>query len=117
MENKFTIYTKILNLQKYIYVAIHSFPKEYKYSLGQEIINKSWETMDNAISANLYEDKYVNIIKVLHSFDKLKTRLRMAHELKIINDRKYAYILKQIVSIDNEILGWLNWSKKSTKPK
>lgn len=119
MENKFTIYTKILNFQKYIYVAIHSFPKEYKFSLGQEIINKTWETMDIAISANLVEDKdkYIEIAKLLNSFDKLKARIRMAHELKVINDKKYAYILKNAVLIEKDILGWLSWAKKSTKPK
>ena len=118
MENKFTIYTKILNFQKYMYVAIHSFPKEYKFSLGQEIINKLWETMDISISANLAEnkDKYVEIINLLNSFDKLKVRIRMAHELKVINDKKYAYILKHAVSIEKDISSWLSWAK-STKPK
>ncbi|HNU76483.1 MAG TPA: four helix bundle protein [bacterium] len=118
MENKFTIYTKFLNFQKYMYVAIHSFPKEYKFSLGQQIIDKSWETMDIAISANLAEnkDKYIEITNLLNSFDKLKTRIRMAHELKVINDKKYAYILKHIVSIEKDILNWLSWAK-STKPK
>lgn len=93
-------------------------PKEYKFSLGQQIINKSWETMDMAISANLAEnkDKYIEITNLLNSFDKLKTRIRMAHELKVINDKKYAYILKQIVSIEKDIINWLSWAK-STKPK
>jgi len=40
----------------------------------------------------------------------------MAHELKVINDKKYAYILKHIVSIEKDILNWLSWAK-STKPK
>ena len=93
-------------------------PKEYKFSLGQQIINKSWETMDMAISANLAEnkDKYIEITNLLNSFDKLKTRIRMAHELKVINDKKYAYILKHIVSIEKDILNWLSWAK-STKLK
>lgn len=118
MQNKFSLYLKLFQFQKYLYLLVHDFPKEYKYTLGQSILDKAWETIDNAISANLSENKYKygKITEVVESFDKLKTRVRMAWELKIISDKKYSFMIKEITFIGKEISGWLIWSK-STKPK
>ncbi len=112
MPNNFTLYPKILNYLKYLYLLVHNFPKEYKYTLGQSIIDSAWETMDFVTSANLSPNnlKMERITGASESFDKLKTRLRVAHEFKLIP--KYSHIIKENESIGREISGWLIWAKK-----
>ena len=114
MENKFTLYTKILNFQKYLYLLIKNFPKEYKYTLGEQIIQTSWDTLDNVIGANIAPNnkKVEKIILASESFDKLKARLKMAHELRLISHDKYSYVIKENQKIGIEINGWLKWAKK-----
>jgi len=114
MQSKFTLYLKLFNFQKYLYLLVHNFPKEYKYTLGQSIIDTAWETLDSVISANVSSNslKAEKLIRTSESFDRLKTRLRMAHELKLIPYSKYSYIIKENEGIGNEISGWLNWAKK-----
>ena len=101
------------SLQQYFYLLIHNFPKEYKYTLGQSILDLGWETLDLVILANTLPncDKGVKICRVSICFDQLKTRLRMAHELKLFSLKKYSYIIEQNEEIGRMIAGWLRWAQ------
>jgi len=43
-------------------------------------------------------------------FDKLKVRLRMAHELKLVSHKKYGYLTKQNEEIGKMLSGWSRWA-------
>lgn len=47
------LYLKLLNLLKTEYLIVKSLPKEYKFSLGQDIINRNWELIDLFIAAQI----------------------------------------------------------------
>jgi len=97
---------------------VHNIPKEYKYGFGQSIIDMAWETLDNTIKANITENNFKAdaIAEISKSFDKLKTRLRMAYELRLISNKSYTYILKETTGMGREISRWMNCAK-SIKPK
>lgn len=108
------IYLALYKLIKYLYSSIRNFPKEYKYSLGQEILSLAWRTLDLVMVANTLENtkKHRYITKALTTFSCLKFRLRLACDLKILNHKKYAYVIKQTSEINKMLNGWLAWSKK-----
>lgn len=64
------IYLALYKLIKYLYSCIRNFPKEYKYSLGQEILTLAWKTLDLVMIANTLEnrDKHKYITKALTTF-------------------------------------------------
>ncbi len=113
-KSKFSLYLNLFQFQKYLYLLIRNFPREYKYSLGKSILETMWETIDSSVVANLSENKnkQEKIIRVSESFDKLKVRLRMAWELKLINNDSYSYIIKENVKIGTEITNWLKWARR-----
>lgn len=45
------LYLKLLNLLKAEYRVVHNLPKEYKFSLGQDILNRTWGLVDLFIAA------------------------------------------------------------------
>ena len=106
------LYLCIFKLLQYFYLLIHNFPKEYKYTLGQSIMNLSWETLDLVILSNTLpnRDKGEIIHQVSVVFDRLKTRLRLAYELKLISHKKYTSIVEQNEEIGKMIAGWLHWA-------
>ncbi|MBU1088625.1 four helix bundle protein [Patescibacteria group bacterium] len=108
------LYLSLYKFLKYLYLLIHNFPKEYKYTLGQSILNLSWKTLDLVILANILPNhkKGEKIRQISAVFDQLKTRLRMTHELKLFSDKKYAYIIEQNEEIGKMINGWLKWAQK-----
>lgn len=112
--NDLPLYLCLYKLLKYFYLLIHNFRKEYKYTLGQSILNLAWKTLDLIILANILpnREKPKIIQQASAVFDQLKTRLRMAYELKLITHKKFAYIIKQNEEIGKMISGWLNWAEK-----
>jgi len=112
--NDLPLYLCSYKLLQYLYLLIHSFPKEYKYTLGQSILDLGWKVLDLVILANMLpnQEKAGKICQVSAAFDQLKTRLRMAYDLKLILTKKYAYIVEQNEEIGKMISGWLKWAGK-----
>lgn len=117
-SNHLSIYLKNYQLIKFLYEKVRSFPKEYKYTLGAEILKLSWQCIDLIVEANILpnEKKYFKISELSSSFDKLKTRLRLAQEINLISAKQFShtqtYYMKKI---GEEIGGWLNWAFSQIK--
>ena len=112
-DNDKPLYLALYNLIKYLYLIIKNYPKEYKYTLGEDTLRLAWSSLDYIIEANHMpnsdKQKYIN--KAIIIFNRLKYRLRLASELKIINHNSYAYFIKQSAEINKMLNGWLTWSK------
>lgn len=110
------LYLALYKLLKYLYDLVGNFRREHKYTLGQSILNLGWETLDFVILANCLpnKEKAPEIRKASAAFDKLKIRLRMAYELKIISHKKYGFLIKQNEEVGKMLAGWLKWAVLET---
>jgi four helix bundle protein len=108
------LYIAVYKLLKYLYLLVKNFRKEYKYTLGQDILKCTWDVLDGIISTNVLSniEKTKTIRNTSASFDKLKSRLRMAHELKLITHKQYTYIMSQNEEIAKMLYGWYTWAQK-----
>lgn len=113
--NDLPLYLAVYKLIKYLYLLVKNFPKAYKYTLGQIILDLAWETLDSVILANCLpnQQKPEVILQASVAFDKLKIRLRLAYEIQIINDRKQAFLVEKNEEIGKMLAGWLKWAKKA----
>ncbi len=114
--NDLPLYLSLYKLLQHFYLLIHNFPKEYKYTLGQSILDLGWQVLDLVILANLLpnREKGGKIRQVSAVFDQLKTRLRMTYELRLLSSKKYAHIIEQNEEIGKMINGWLKWARAQT---
>lgn len=112
-----TLYYKIFKLIKYLYGVVRNFPKEYKYSLGKEILNLSWSCIDSIIRINNLDkrNRYLEIKKLSIAFDCLKIRIRLAQEINLISEGQFCHIQTCYMKEIGEMIGgWLKWSKISS---
>lgn len=109
------LYLAVYKLLLYLYLLVNNFPKSYKYSLGQNILDLAWETLDFVILANSLpnKEKPEPIRHASVAFDKLKIRLRLAHEIKLINHKKQAFLAEKNEEIGKMLAGWLAWAEKT----
>lgn len=108
------IYHKIYQFIKFLYGLIKNLPKQYKYTLGKDILKLSWDCLDLTIQANSLpnKEKYSKISELSFVFDKLKIRLRMIQELSLISDGQFAHIQTYYAKEIGEMIGgWLRWSQ------
>ena len=107
------IYHQIYQFIKFLYAMVINFPKQYKYTLGEDILSLSWGSLDLVLKANSLpnESKYQKIKELSEEFDKLKIRIRMAQELNLISAGQFAHIQTYYVKETGGMIGgWLNWS-------
>jgi len=107
------LYLKIYQLIKFLYERVRNFPKQYKYTLGQNILDLTWQCLDLVLEADALpkEKKYPKILELSISFDKLKVRLRMAQEINLISKRQFAHIQTYYLKEIGEMIGgWLKWA-------
>ena len=109
------IYIKIYQFVKFLYGMVRNFPKQYKYTLGENILGFSWKCLDLILEANSLpnEKKYQKILELSIVFDKLKVRLRMAQELDLISPGQFTHIQTYYAKETGEMIGgWLKWSNE-----
>ena len=107
------LYLKIYQLIKFLYQTIRNFPKQYKYTLGENILDLSWRCLDLVLEANALPDKEKRpkILELSVAFDKLKLRLRMSQELNLISKRQFVHIQTYYIKEIGEMIGgWLKWA-------
>lgn len=111
-----SIYISIYQLIKHLYERIRNFPKEYKYTIGEDILNLSWKCLDLVLETNALPNKlkYSKILELSINFDKLKMRLRMAQEINLISKKQFIHIQSHYIREAGEMIGgWLRWSNKN----
>ncbi len=111
-ENNTKIYYKLYQLTKHMYGVVRNFDKEYKYAIGKDIIDLLWRCLDLAIEANTSsnENKKPVIIELSLAFEKVKTRVQMSQEIKLLTARQFAYLQEEfMLEIGKMIGGWSKW--------
>ncbi|MEF8847400.1 MAG: four helix bundle protein [Candidatus Paceibacterota bacterium] len=110
-NNKLPLYHKFYQILKFLYNATDNFEKQYKYSLGEDILELTWKCMDLVIEANaLTKKKKSKTIKKLSiTFDQLKIRLRMAQELEQLSKGQYSHLQTEYMKEAGKMIGgWSN---------
>ena len=106
------LYLKIYQLIKFLYEVVRNFPKQYKYTLGESILDLSWQCLDLILEVNALpnEEKRPKILELSIAFDKLKVRLRMAQEMNLISERQFAHLQTYYLKEIGEMIGgWSRW--------
>jgi hypothetical protein len=116
-RQRLPLYYKFYQLIKFLYERVRNFPKQYKYTLGQNILDLSWQCLDLVLEANALPDKekHQKILELSTTFDELKIRLRLAQEINLISKKQFVHIQTcYIKEIGEMIGGWLKWSSANS---
>lgn len=107
------IYIKTYNFIKIVHRIVHQFRKEYKYTLGSELLHIIWQILDEIIATNGMPDnnKKDGIEKISQLFDKFKIRFRFAYEAGLITGVKFGSAQREMEEIGKMIGGWQKWAK------
>ncbi|PIZ00516.1 diversity-generating retroelement protein bAvd family protein [bacterium (Candidatus Howlettbacteria) CG_4_10_14_0_8_um_filter_40_9] len=107
------IIQKVYNLYRDFYITVEKMQKKDKYSLGLKIQNSILEILELTIEAsNLKQaEKITPLEKASIKTDLLKTLIRLAHDIKAIDQKKYIKLEEQVQEIGKMIGGWLRYIK------
>jgi len=106
---------RIFEFYKLAYSYIQFFPKKDKYTLGQKIDNLILDTIELIfLASNLSKEEKYNILqKASLKIDLLKILIRLAKEVKALDNKKYIQLQQELQEIGKMIGGWI----RSVKPE
>ena len=103
------IFQKAYDLNLEIYKTTPNFPREYKYTLGQNIKEIAGNFLDGIVAANSEEDKSKYFPAMKTQVEQLRIKLRLGYDLKIINSRRLEFLNRLIEEISKQVSGWEKW--------
>lgn len=109
INNDVSIITKTINLYKQFYGFLSSFPKRDKYVLGTRIENYLIEMLEDLIHATKLpkQNKLPKLLQANQKLEMLKIFIRLAMEVKIIDDKKYLPLQERLSEIGRMLGGWM----------
>lgn len=106
LHTEIPLYLRTVELIKMIYKITHHVPREYKYSLMQDIRRDAMNLTRCIYRANVSQDKRPHLAQLVDEFEFLKLELRLCNDLKIIDTGNYSRLILMMEDIGRQITGW-----------
>jgi len=98
------VYTLILKIFEYT----ADFPREYKYTLGQDMKRDAIILVRSIYRANKAKNKMEYLEAFLDDFEVLKLEVRLCVDMRILTIKRQGEIALLMDSIGKQITGWRN---------
>ena len=98
------VYQLILKIFEYT----KDFPREYKYTLGQELKRDGINLVRSIYRANKSKNKVEYLETFLDDFELLKLELRLCSDMKLLPLKKHIELSVLMYRIGKQITGWRN---------
>jgi len=102
------VFKDVYSLVQKIFLYTQDFPREYKYTLGQDIKRDAIQLVRSIYRANKAKEKVVYLEEFLDDFELLKLEIRLGVDMKILAIKKQAELSALMDSIGKQITGWRN---------
>lgn len=102
------LYRDTYRLILLIYGAVREFPREYKYSLGQELRRDSMQLVRHIYRANSGSGsaRREALERFGDDFELVRLELRLSFDLKLIGLKPFGQITALMESIGKQASGW-----------
>ncbi|MEI6067368.1 MAG: four helix bundle protein [Methylococcaceae bacterium] len=105
------VYRDTYKLILKIFEITKDFPKEYKYTLGQDMKRDALQLVRRFYRANKSAQKKELLENFLDEFELLKLEIRLCVDMKIVSFKKQAEVTVLMDSIGKQVTGWRNASQ------
>ena len=105
------IIQKTYDLIKWYVPILNRLPKTHKFTLGDRMINRLYNILEDLIIARYAKEKLAKLQSVNTQLDILRYQTRLLLDFQLIVTRRYEYAIKLIDEIGIELGGWIKNSK------
>ena len=105
------VYRDTYKLILKIFECTKDFPKEYKYTLGQDMKRDAMQLVRSIYRANKAANKKEHLETFLDEFELLKLEIRLCADMKVLPFKKQAELTVLMDGIGKQVTGWRNASQ------
>jgi hypothetical protein len=110
------IFARLYDFYKDFYQALLNFPKRDRYTLGQKIDNLTLNLFTTTITAGSRHgpEKLPPLEEASTKLDLLKILLRLAKDIKALDNKKYLQFQQRLQEIGKMLGGWIRSIKNES---
>ncbi|OGY25519.1 MAG: hypothetical protein A2Z11_03780 [Candidatus Woykebacteria bacterium RBG_16_43_9] len=109
------LFQKVYDLYKELYLVQIKLPKSHKHTLGQKLENTTLDFFELLILASRRQsERNILLDKANAKLDTLKILLRLAKDIKSIDNNKYLHLESYLQEIGKMLGGWIKHTKQNT---
>lgn len=105
------VYKSSYKLLVEIYKGSKNFNKEYKYTLGEKIKERSFEVLLGIYRANKAKEKTLYIEKALDDVEYIRLSIRLLRDLNVLNESKFVALSKIVEDVAVQFEKWGKYSQ------
>jgi hypothetical protein len=102
------VFKDVYKLILMVFEFTKDFPREYKYTLGQDMKRDAIQLVRSIYRANKAKDKKEYLEAFLDDFEILKLEIRLCTDMRILAIKKQAEVSLLMDGIGRQITGWRN---------
>lgn len=106
-----TILPKLYEFIVWYMDKLAKYPKKYKYTLGERIINTALDILEKFIEAQYGSKKSHHLRQANVGLEKLRYLVRLSKDLHCISLQEFEYAAKSLLEIGKMTGGWEKHSK------
>lgn len=100
------IYNLTYGLLTTLTKALHEFPREYKFTIGQKLQDEVIGLVVLIYRANSLKSKGVVIDEFLERVQVVELLIRLSLDLRILPKKQYATLVEMVESLSRQAQGW-----------
>jgi len=100
------VYRDTYKLILKIFEYSKDFPKDYKFTLGQDMKRDALQLVRSIYRANKSEQKKEHLDAFMDDFELIKLEIRLCTDMKVLPIKKQAELSLLMDSIGKQITGW-----------
>jgi len=102
------VYRDTYRLIQLVFLRTRDFPRDYKYSLGQDMRRDAIMLVRSIYRANRSENKRQWLEEFLDNFEILKLEIRLCVDMRLFSPRQQAEMSPLMDSIGKQATAWKN---------
>lgn len=107
MKSEIPAVTKLYDVILWLIPQVEKFPRDYKFTAGDRVINNLLDSLETIIEAAYTKDKTHLLRKFNMQLEKLRYLIRLSKDMRALSIKKYAYISAEIDELGRMTGGWL----------
>ncbi|CAN5625753.1 hypothetical protein BH20ACI4_BH20ACI4_28430 [soil metagenome] len=110
-NEELSIIQKTYDLIVWFVPILNRLPRDHKYNLGDRIISRLYEILEDLVMAQYSKDKRRRLEVVNGKLEVVRFQVRLLTEFKLIDGERFQYSSMRINEIGQELGGWLKQQK------
>lgn len=106
------IIQKTYDLIKWYVPILHRLPRDYRFTLGDRMINSLYALLEDLIQARYTRDRLPKLKAINSRLDILRYQTRLLLDFELVQTRRYEYASSLINTIGTDLGGWMKQQKR-----